>query len=203
MNCGKLYKWTGTFTRDIPLPQIAREILACKSDKIYKYYKLRPRIYWDDSRKSTVHKVEFDVVIGCKDMEEAINIVARETKKDKKDIANDIELKMSFTNFRHPILTTWTKFPSQIVDIYTPAKAILRSGTSDIYKVDRGKNEFDVVVGAKSHKEAVNTVTSFGPLPFEEDESIDAQLDGPLGREKLEIVEIIHKENKSRVSLWK
>jgi len=86
MECGKLYKWTGMFARDIPLPQIAREILACNSDKIYKFWKLRPRYYWDDSIKSRVYESEFDVIIGCKDREEAINVVARETKKNKMDI---------------------------------------------------------------------------------------------------------------------
>lgn len=203
MECGKLYKWTGMLTRDIPLPQIAREILTCKSDKIYKYWKLRPLSYWDDSRKRRVHRSEFDVVIGCKNREEAINAVARETKKSKKEIANDIEEKTTPADFHHPIKTTWTKLPPQVVGIYTPAKVIIASGISDIYKVDRGKNEFDVIVGAKSHEEAVNTATMFGPLPFEEDEPIEDQLNGPLGCEKLEIVNIFLEENKSRVSLWK
>jgi len=207
MECGKLYKWTEMKTRDIPLPQIAREILECGSEKIYKYYKLRPHIYWDDKKEIIVHEEYFDIIIGCKEKNDAINIVMAETGKSYDDIADDVELEyrgLDSIELKYPRLFSWSKLPtpSSGKRLATIAKSIIMHNTSDIYRVKTGENDFEIVVGARSHAEALNAAVSWGALPFEEDEPIERQLDGPLADEKLEAVSEIYEKKKGLVSLW-
>ena len=191
--------------QEIPLPQIARDILMCKRPSIHKYIKMRPKVYYDDSRKEEVYEEEFDLMTGCKDLKEATNLVAQYYKKDINDISSD-DVTFDFpqaVDYHAPRMFKWSKLPPQFLHLGTIAQVILSTNTSNIYKIKQKNNEFDIVVGARSREEAVNAVTSFEPLPFEDFEPIEDLRDDPFEQEKLTVVELIHERNKSRVSLWK
>jgi len=148
MDCGRFYEWTNKQTRNIPLPEIAKELLRCKSDKIFKFY-------------YTGEENVFNIIIGCDTKEDAVNFVVRNLTIELEEAKEKIELWRPEWEIHSPF--PWSKIKPHEVWFPQIAKDIIKYQTDKIYRIknETSSDEFQIIVGAKSLEEAVETATDF------------------------------------------
>lgn len=154
MTCGKIYKWTSEKSRDIPLPEIAQEILRCNCALIFKFF-------------STGELNVYDVIIGCKTKEDAVNLVLKEKRIDIKEASEKIKLWKAgewFTERKdQTFLWDWSEKTPDQLSLPNIASSIITHQTDKIFRVESiaGDNEYEIVSGAKSKEDAIDVALGF------------------------------------------
>lgn len=214
MECGKLYKWKSVKAREIPLPQIAHEILECGSDKIFRYY---PNGI-DHSKEFKKDSADFDVIIGSKNKKSTAQSVLKHLNLDNQKI--DLETVIDKIELRKPsdwfieegILPrkwSWTSQDNwtESLNIAEIANTIIKYKTDKVYRLRDYHNieEFEVIVGVDSLDDAVELAVGFDVCEMEESfrsgesdyhhgYTIDEIIEDELDR--------LYIENEQLISLW-
>lgn len=155
MVCGKIYEWTNKQTRNIPLPEIAKELLRCKSDKIFRFF-------------YTGERNDFNIIIGCDTKEDAVKLVVKNLNIELEEAKENIDLWPLGWEVHSPF--DWSHIEPDRVSLLRMTKDIMKYQTDKIYRIQKeNSDEFEVVVGAKTMEEAVEAATEFWYAMHEEE----------------------------------